>query len=105
MNFSEEEKNAVVWSMLALAECDGSKTIDELKKITKFSKSIGFDPATSLKIVNNLQEVDVFATLRSCSSEKKAFIKENLEELAAVDGEINHLEKNALSNITLWGKF
>lgn len=105
MNFTEEEKKAVVWSLLALADCDGSKTMDEVRKLTDISRSIGFKVSwDTLRSVNTMEPSDVYAIFRTFSEEKKAFVKKSLEDLAAIDGEINHLEKNALININYFGE-
>lgn len=104
MNFNEEEKVAIAWSLLALAEVDGSKTMEELRKITDITMSIGFDPSKGLALVNNLKNFEAYAVFRKCTLEKKAFIKKTLEELASADTEINHLEKEALSQIILFGE-
>ncbi len=105
MNFTEEEKKAVVWSLLALADCDGSKTMDEVRKLTEISMSIGFKVSwDTLGSVNVMIPSDVYAIFRTFSGEKKSFVKKSLEELAAIDGEINHIEKNALFNINHFGE-
>jgi len=105
MTFTEEEKKAVVWSLLALAEIDGSKTMDEVRKITDISMTIDFKTSWStLESVNKMQPSDVYATFRSFSIEKKAFVKKSLEEVAKSDGEINHLEKEGLFQMNYFGE-
>lgn len=105
MNFSEEEKKAIVWSLLALAESDGKKTRDEARKLSEISTSIEFNVSIDiLQSISVMQSADVFAILRIFTIEKKAFVKRSLEELAAIDGEINNLEKKALFNINYFGE-
>ena len=105
MNFTEEEKKAIVWSLKALAESDGSKSMVEAGKLAEITGEIGFKVSLSiLEGINNMEHADVFAMLRSLSIEKKAYVKKKLEEVATIDGEINHLEKNALFDICYFGK-
>lgn len=105
MDFTEKEKKAIIWSLLALAEVDGSKTMDEVRKITDISMKIGFKTSwDTLASVNKMEPYEVYATFRSLSGEKKAFIKKSLEEVAKSDGEINHLEKEGLFQMNHFGE-
>ena len=58
----------------------------------------------SLMSATNVDSSDAYALFRGFSPEKKAFLKLSLEELAKIDGDINHLEKNALFHINYFGE-
>jgi len=105
MNFTEEEKKAIVWTSKALADCDGSRTVDEVRILANITGEIKFKISMSiLDGINDMEPADVYALLRSLTMEKKAYVKKKLEEVASIDGEMNHLEKNALFHICYFGE-
>lgn len=70
MNFTEEEKSSSL-VITALADCDGSKTMDEVRKLTEISMSIGFKVSwDTLGSVNVMIPSDVYAIFRNFSGEK-----------------------------------
>ena len=105
MNFSEAEKDAVIWSILTLAESDGSKNKEETWILVKVSNSIGFEvTGLALQKVTQMQNHEVYAILRRFTTEKKTYLKELLESMAISDGEKNHLEENALLHLYHFGE-
>lgn len=105
MKFTDDEKLALVWAMLVLSECDGFKNRTEVRKLNEIATSIGFIVSPSLlNIVNSMKQSTVYASFRETTPEKKAFIKQSLESVASVDGEINELEEKVLFDFQFFGK-
>lgn len=105
MNFTEEEKEAIMWALMVLADCDGMRNMDEIEKLTDISSFIDFKVSMDrLFEISKTEPADFFETLRSLTSDKKEFLKFILRELALIDSEINKSEIDTMFNIIYFGK-
>ncbi len=105
MNFTDTEKDAIVWCMFYLTDSDGKRNLEEVKILAEIVENIGLEISIdNLWRISEIDQADIYATLRTFSPDKKEFLRNTLRKVAIADGDINHLEAIALYNIGYFGK-
>jgi|LSQX01.2.fsa_nt_gb tellurite resistance protein len=105
MNFTDTEKDAIVWCMFYLADSDGKRNLEEVNILAEIAKNIGLKISVdNLWRITEIDQANIYATLRTFNPDKKEFLRNTLRKVAIVDGDINDLEAKALYHIGYFGK-